>query len=1211
MIGRREQVVGWLAVTTALGACTTITGVDELKFVPESQLDAGGDTSVVPDAGEGGVDGNPGDHSLVDADASVADACSGSISVLGAPCCKPGELACAGHAQKLVLVCSAKTNVWEALQSCGGQQLCDTTPGTNQGSCQEPVAACIGKKPGEKTCDGNNVIECGPDLLTSTQTKCPATCENGACAGSCTPNERQCNGTTPQVCTQLGAWQAEAPCTYVCTSAGNCTGECKPGDKQCNGLVPQTCDTSGAWVDGAACANICSAGSCSGACSPGSKECSNQVPRSCSALGQWEDGAPCAYVCAAGICGGECKPASKQCVGQIPQTCDASGTWISGSACAGVCSSGNCVAQCNNGDKDCSGKTPRTCVGGGWQNSPDCQFVCSGGVCTGSCVPGSTQCVGLVPQTCDGAGAWQSGTACPYLCTTGYCAGVCAPGDKRCNGALAQSCDSTAHWVDDQLCPYVCINDACTGQCVPGSMQCSGLVPQTCSTSGTWQSGTQCQYVCDSGKCSGECSPGSKACLGLAPQLCDSSGKWQTGASCPYVCSAGACAGVCSPGAQKCSGNVPQTCTTAGQWQDGSACTYVCSAGTCTGACSPGAKQCNGSTPQTCDNLGQWQGTTPCQYICSNGICSGVCAPGAKQCSGQVPQTCNASGQWQSGATCPYLCSAGSCSGVCTPGTKQCVGNVLQSCQASATWDAGTACPSPQICSVNKCVAPPNPPVLSGQPDQTSCAPVPVTLAWIPVTSPDADPVQYQVEVDDDPAFGSVNYSSGWISGASWGTTVDWSYLWYWRVQARDAVHPQAVSAWSAIDQFYIFACVSSCPLIFSQLGSSNTFAFETDVQGEVLDMTPGSFLAQSVPLFGPSYIVLNQLAPDGNGSLKVKLRESLPETSFADEVKLLAVDYPTGWEVASSSAESTYSFAYQKPFKLHTLHGARVPVAATDTLGNDVLANVTQIDDIPAPVRPYELEHYTFDFGAINDLANAKLVIDGWSAFGVMKGAPTVQPTIEVLDGTNQWVKVLSFSPPAGDLKTLVVEIPNIFLSASRLIRVQLGLRTTTSWSIDRIRLDESAPVAVQTTELGMAAASLLHGGATDLQNASFSHRMHVHDVSLPDDPKMLGYGAYTRYGDVSELLQTADDAFAIVRYGDRIDLDFQDAAPPGPGRSRIYVMKADIFYKGFRTTRQLLPMPFHGMSKYPYAAPEAYPTDPFHVDYRINYNTRVFFAP
>jgi hypothetical protein len=42
-----------------------------------------------------------------------------------------------------------------------------------------------------------------------------------------------------------------------------------------------------------------------------------------------------------------------------------------------------------------------------------------------------------------------------------------------------------------------------------------------------------------------------------------------------------------------------------------------------------------------------------------------------------------------------------------------------------------------------------------------------------------------------------------------------------------------------------------------------------------------------------------------------------------------------------------------------------------------------------------------------------------------------------------------------------------------------------------------------------------------------------------------------------------------------------------------------------------QILPLPFHGMSRYPYRWPEQYPLDAKHRDYIEKYNTRVVTSP
>ena len=496
--------------------------------------------------GDASVDGGAGGSSGSDAAPDVTvDAGEPGIGAIGQPCEPPNALSCAGHAQKLVLYCDPTTNLWQALQSCSGQQLCDTRPGAMQGSCQEPEPLCVGQTPGAVVCDGSTLITCGPDLVTATREDCPNVCEAGACVGGCHPGDTRCEGATPQTCDSKGAWTDGAPCPFVC-AAGGCTGLCAPGDKQCDGSVPLTCDPDGQWQSGAACPILCSAGTCTGACVEGALQCNGSVPQTCNAGGQWEDGTPCPSVCTSGVCSGTCSPGTTQCKGKEPQTCGANGEWQSGAPCT---------------------------------------YVCSAGACTGTCSPSSKQCAGLAPQTCSPLGQWESGAPCTYVCNGGDCTGVCVPSSKQCNGNIPQTCNANGQWDSGAPCSAVCTAGTCTGNCSPGTKQCNGNVPQTCNAAGQWENGASCPFVCSNGVCGGDCVPGSKQCNGNKVQSCDSSGKWNDTSTCPFVCTNGACAGVCVPGSKQCSGTKLQTCQSNGQWDAGVPCAAGawCQGGTCVG----------------------------------------------------------------------------------------------------------------------------------------------------------------------------------------------------------------------------------------------------------------------------------------------------------------------------------------------------------------------------------------------------------------------------------------------------------------------------------------------------------------------------------------------------------------------------------------------------------------------------------------------------
>lgn len=93
-----------------------------------------------------------------------------------------------------------------------------------------------------------------------------------------------------------------------------------------------------------------------------------------------------------------------------------------------------------------------------------------------------------------------------------------------------------------------------------------------------------------------------------------------------------------------------------------------------------------------------------------------------------------------------------------------------------------------------------------------SSVPIDVNLQWVPVTCPDGDPVDYNVEVDDDSDFSSPHLLDWTLEDVlcvfnkcSWTATgLDPDMTWYWRVKARDHVHQDKISVWSGVDSFKI-----------------------------------------------------------------------------------------------------------------------------------------------------------------------------------------------------------------------------------------------------------------------------------------------------------------------------------------------------------------------------------------------------------------------
>jgi hypothetical protein len=114
------------------------------------------------------------------------------------------------------------------------------------------------------------------------------------------------------------------------------------------------------------------------------------------------------------------------------------------------------------------------------------------------------------------------------------------------------------------------------------------------------------------------------------------------------------------------------------------------------------------------------------------------------------------------------------------------------------------------------------------------------------------------------------------------------------------------------------------------------------------------------------------------------------------------------------------------------------------------------------------------------------------------------------------------------------------------------------------------------------------------------------------PTAPFHVLRGAYTRYGAVEELLEAVDDRYVIMGSGDEVALRFAaEGLPALPERmTRSFILVSHAWCKDMDLytlePQTLDPLPFHGMSQYPYPQTERYPSTPTHRAYQARYNTR-----
>jgi hypothetical protein len=121
--------------------------------------------------------------------------------------------------------------------------------------------------------------------------------------------------------------------------------------------------------------------------------------------------------------------------------------------------------------------------------------------------------------------------------------------------------------------------------------------------------------------------------------------------------------------------------------------------------------------------------------------------------------------------------------------------------------------------------------------------------------------------------------------------------------------------------------------------------------------------------------------------------------------------------------------------------------------------------------------------------------------------------------------------------------------------------------------------------------------------------------DLQQVFSPDSNSSGAFTRYGDVTPLLQSTDDKFVIGREGDTVSLQFPANLPPvPPGMVRDYFIVASCWFKGLGLSYvpfTVDPLPFQAMTSFPYPSNETYPYDNNHLQYLQMYNTRIINSP
>jgi cytochrome c-type biogenesis protein CcmH/NrfG len=416
----------------------------------------------------------------------------------------------------------------------------------------------------------------------------------------------------------------------------------------------------------------------------------------------------------------------------------------------------------------------------------------------------------------------------------------------------------------------------------------------------------------------------------------------------------------------------------------------------------------------------------------------------------------------------------------------------------------------------------------------------------------------------------------------------------------------------------------SSCPYLYAWNGKR--FEFITDFMGggEMGHWeSPGKW-NQPDP---DEYVRLRDdqlVLKDGRYELRVT--NELEEALFVDRLALVAVAHPADVELFPDEGLGGEP---RPPFRLQATRGAHPPLAAVDDHGHDVMSRIARLDRVyPDDFRLDRIRGYAEEHGLVLDLGkdapdHTRLLLTGWTDYAFSSdtmaahqaGLESTPPYVEVQDANGRWQKAVEIGVPVGRPQTVIADLTGKWRSSSRKVRIVTSMRIY--W--DQLLVDTSSTRATFDAQWLDPDRAMLNERGYSAVVSSDGREPYSYDytrVSWQAPWKAIP-GRYTRPGDVRELVTVVDDRFVISRPGDEIALSFEASKlkPLPTGWRRTFLLFADGFSKEMdlnsATPYALEPLPFHGMTRYPYAPPERFPMTPERKKWMERYNTRLVATP
>ncbi len=361
------------------------------------------------------------------------------------------------------------------------------------------------------------------------------------------------------------------------------------------------------------------------------------------------------------------------------------------------------------------------------------------------------------------------------------------------------------------------------------------------------------------------------------------------------------------------------------------------------------------------------------------------------------------------------------------------------------------------------------------------------------------------------------------------------------------------------------------------------------------------------------------------DGKFEVRVVEELWDAVYMDKMELLVVDHPAETDIF---VDEKYLPPPYPDLEIHTVTDPRLPVAARDHHGNDILPALAARDSLY--VGDYrlgdfqgvpEMHSITLDLGDLKGAERIHLYLGGWImpvepssnlALSQRENGVVVPPYLETPDADGQWRTVIPYTGfPSGEHKTVFIDLTDKFAADD--YRVRLTTNLELYWSEAFFTVDESVQAERRIIRLSPETADLHYRGySREYRTAPYGPFIRDYQT-LSGEPQWLPFEGYrTRYGDVTPLLAASDNRYVIYSSGEEITVTFDaaDLPEPPPGWTRDFVLHTDGWLKegdlNTATAATIEPLPFHGMAGYPYGPDSRYPDEAELRAYRSAYNSR-----